>query len=61
MGVDKGVLGGLNPGLTLRGLNLFLKMFPISNVNAGVSVAYIFATIHFLHTKLGSWSTTSTN
>ena len=59
MGVDKGVLGGLNPGLTLRGLNLFLKMFPISN--AGVSVAYIFATIHFLHTKLGSWITTSTN
>ena len=50
MGVDKGELGGL----TLRGLSLFLKMFPISKT--GVSAAYILATVHFLHPKLGSFS-----
>ena len=40
--------------LTLRGLSLFLKMFPISNT--GVSAAYILATVHFLYPKLGSFS-----
>ena len=40
--------------LTLRGLSLFLKMFPISNT--GVSAAYILAIVHFLYPKLGSFS-----
>ena len=40
--------------LTLRGLSLFLKILPISN--AGVSAAYILATVHFLYPKLGSFS-----
>ena len=43
-----------NFNLTLRGLSLFLKMFPISNT--GVSAAYILATVHFLYPKLGSFS-----
>ena len=40
--------------LTLRGLSLFLKMFPISNTV--VSAAKILATVHFLYLKLGSFS-----
>ena len=40
--------------LIVRGLSLFLKMFPISNT--GVSAAYILATVHFLYPKLGSFS-----
>ena len=40
--------------LTLRGLSLFFKILPISNT--GVSIAYIFATVHFLYPKLGSFS-----
>ena len=40
--------------LTLRGLSLFFKILRISNT--GVSIAYILATVHFLYTKLGSFS-----
>ena len=40
--------------LTLRGLSLFRKMFPISNTV--ISAAYILATVHFLYPKLGSFS-----
>ena len=42
------------PFLTLRRLNLFFKILPISNT--GVSIAYILATVHFLYPKLGSFS-----
>ena len=40
--------------LTLRGLILFFKILPFSN--SGVSTAYILATIHFIYSKLGSFS-----
>ena len=40
--------------LTLRGLSLFFKILPFSN--AGDSIAYILATIHFLYPKIGSFS-----
>ena len=40
--------------LTLRGLSLFFKLLPISNT--GISIAYILATVHFLCSKLGSFS-----
>ena len=39
--------------LTLSGLSLFLKMFPISNT--GRSGVYILATVQFLYPKLGSF------
>ena len=42
--------------LTLRGLCLFFKIFPISNT--GDSIAYILATVHFLHPKHGFFSPT---
>ena len=44
----------LSLSLTLRGLSLFFKILPISNI--GDSIAYILATIHFLCPKLGSFS-----
>ena len=40
--------------LTLRGLSLFFKILPISIT--GDSIAYILATIHFLCSKLSSFS-----
>ena len=40
--------------LTLRGLSLFFKILLFSN--AGDSIAYILATIHFLYPKIGSFS-----
>ena len=40
--------------LTLRALSLFFKILPISNT--GDSIAYILATVHFLYSKLGSFS-----
>ena len=39
--------------LTFKELSLFLKIVPISN--AGISAAYILATVHFLYPKLGSF------
>ena len=45
---------GLKIKLTLRGLSLFLKMFPISNTC--ISAAYILATVQFLYPKHGSFS-----
>ena len=41
-------------GLTLRGLSLFFNILPISNT--GASIAYILPTVHFLCSKLGSFS-----
>ena len=40
--------------LTLRGLSLFFKVLPISTT--GDSTAHILATVHFLYSKLGSFS-----
>ena len=42
------------PVLTLRGLSSFFKILPISNT--GDSTAHIFATVHLLYPKLGSFS-----